>query len=72
MLSLPIYLRGTTYYLHTRFCGVQIKRSQLMEKGLAGSYADLLSLTAASVGFGAMLQGLDVGFLAEELMECYY
>jgi hypothetical protein len=27
MLSLPIYLRGATYYLHTRFCGVQIKRS---------------------------------------------
>ncbi len=28
MLGLPIYLRGTTYYLHTRIAGKQFKRSQ--------------------------------------------
>jgi hypothetical protein len=27
MLSLPVYLRGTTYYFHTRFRGKQFKRS---------------------------------------------
>ena len=27
MLSLPIYLRGSTYYLHTRIAGKQFKRS---------------------------------------------
>lgn len=27
MLGLPIYLRGQTYYLHTRYCGKQVKKS---------------------------------------------
>ena len=27
MLNLPVYLRGNTYYLHTRIQGVQLKRS---------------------------------------------
>jgi len=27
MLGLPLYLRGTTYYLHTRIAGKQVKRS---------------------------------------------
>ena len=27
MLSLPIYLRKNSYYLHTRICGKQFKRS---------------------------------------------
>lgn len=27
MLSLPIYLRGSTYYLHTRIAGKQFKKS---------------------------------------------
>lgn len=27
MLNLPVYLRGTTYYLHTRVYGKQVKRS---------------------------------------------
>ena len=27
MLNLPVYLRGSTYYLHTRVYGKQAKRS---------------------------------------------
>jgi hypothetical protein len=27
MLNLPIYLRGSSYYLHTRVAGVQFKKS---------------------------------------------
>lgn len=36
MLNLPVYLRGRTYYLHTRVCGRQVKRSlQTSEKSVA-------------------------------------